>query len=112
MIILFEFTLRRYGVQLSMYNDSVTFPCWIFTRFRLWWLRDDEFASKLGRFKKDFTNSGSYGSARPTAIASCNKMYNMCILSMYMFNCLKMNLHLILFEILQRTYHCICVMSP
>ena len=88
-----------------MYNDSVTFPCWMFTRFRLCWLRDDEFASKLGRFKKDFTNSGSYGSARPTAIANCNKRYNIFILLLVIAS-------QIFFEILQRTYHSICVMSP
>ena len=95
-----------------MYNDSVTFPCWIFTRFRLGWLRDDEFASKLGRFKKDFTNSGSYGSARPTAIASCNKRYNMYMRSMYMFKNENERASQFFFEILQLTYHSICVMSP
>ena len=46
-----------------MYKDNVTFPLRRLILFRSLWLKDVELDNKFGLFRKDLTNSGSYGLA-------------------------------------------------
>ena len=54
-----------------MYKDNVTFPLRRLILFLSWWLKDVEFDNKLGRFRNDLTNSGSYGFACAIVTADC-----------------------------------------